>query len=103
MSEASNLLRMLEPAVRPGNLPGPVLPPSAAREPIETQSFESLLEEARQVNLTEVADLDESDVSAESRVNKTVTGLLGPLAQIDAVENASLRELIDRTSRFAGA
>ena len=82
-----DLLRMLEPAVRPVGAGAS----SAQRLPIEEQSFESLLMDAR--SATEVGG---EVVAAEPpKVNP-----LSPLASLDAIESASLRDLI--ASRTGG-
>ena len=81
MGQESDLLRMLEPLVRPGagHLPGP----KAAREPFETRSFDSLLAEAR--------GPDEGSGSAAKTLE---SGALEALARVDRIENASLRVLV---------
>lgn len=82
MSESGDLLRMLEPAVRPvGPAGASAIRQSAA--PFEGKSFETLLQEAQ-------AGAEEPTSPTSPRPN-----LLQPLSQIDAVENASLRSLID--------
>ena len=98
MSEASALLRMLEPVVRPGNLPGPMHNRVTGDQPIETKQFETLLEEASSMNRAESAGKvsPASGTDGGQEVERPDMGWLGRLAQVDAVENASLRELIDR-------
>jgi hypothetical protein len=99
-----NLLRLLEPAVRPGGLSGPSKAPT---EPIEQRSFESLLEEARSLNVTgNVAGAAEPDLLEGSQEKppespeppespaKKPAGLIGQLAQFDRIDNPSLRRLI---------
>lgn len=44
MTNASDLLRMLEPSVRPAGMPGPAAQPTA---PVERQSFEEMLRSAQ--------------------------------------------------------
>lgn len=79
-----NLLRMLEPAVRPVD----VGPSSAAqRLPIEERSFESLLMDARSA-----AEVGGEVVAAEP----PKVSPLSPLSGLDAIESASLRNLIAR-------
>ena len=82
---------MLEPAVRPDGLS----PSTQQRNvPIESRSFESLLEEARQMNVTQVQDSQTTAPSTDAP-SLLKTGLIGQLAQIDQVRNSSLRTLID--------
>jgi hypothetical protein len=102
MGNASELLRMLEPAVRPVNVPG--APGAAARPgPIESRDFDSLLDEARQMNLMTppvVPDADAArragvDAPANSAPSDTgAAAALSPLMQFDRIENPSLRALI---------
>ena len=89
----SQLLRMLEPAVRP------VAPPEggaarSANVPIEQQSFDALLAEAQQAD--EPAATGEAAELASDAVAGTSPNLLGPLSQMGAIENASLRALVGR-------
>ncbi|MEX2672954.1 MAG: hypothetical protein WD294_12690 [Phycisphaeraceae bacterium] len=91
MADSSLLLRMLEPAVRPVSAPEGRGASSAA-VPIEERSFESLLGEAIS---TESADVDDPSVSTGSDA-PGASNLLGPLSQVGAIENASLRTLIER-------
>jgi hypothetical protein len=86
-----NLLRLLEPAVRPGGLAGPGKTP---REPIEQRSFESLLEEAGEPEPDDTTEKDGMDEAMASAQPKKSQGLLGQLAQFDRIENPSLRRLI---------
>ncbi len=83
MSSSLDLLRMLEPAVRPVDGGGA----SSGRLPVEDQSFESLLMDARSA-----AEVGGEDKAAElPKVDP-----LSPLASLDAIESASLRDLIGR-------
>lgn len=89
MADSGQLLRMLEPAVRPVPAPegGGASP---GRAPIEQQSFEALLAEA-------TAATEPGGDDAASASDRPARGnLLGPLSQVGAIENASLRALIER-------
>ena len=95
-SAAFNLLRLLEPAVRPGNLPASAKP---ANTPIEQRSFESLLEEAQSLNVPSpaepaLADLTEMPAEGGEPAVKIPAGPLAQLGQIDRIDNPSLRRLI---------
>lgn len=97
MVNGSELLRMLEPAVRPGGLPGPVRQPTV---PIEARSFDSLLEEARQTG----AGQQQADEGAAPSPVAEAAGPAPPkpmaeLAQVDRIENASLRRLVGGVAR----
>lgn len=82
---------MLEPAVRPDGLSPPKVP---RHVPIESRSFESLLEEARQMNDTLTQD-NQTTAPPATETPPLKAGLIGQLAQIDQVHNSSLRTLID--------
>lgn len=84
MGRESDLLRMLEPAVRPGGLTASPRPTS---RPIEDKDFESLLAEAT------------AGRTAESQPPPQDQPARGPdplrsLAGTDRIENASLRQLV---------
>jgi hypothetical protein len=83
MANEGELLRRLEPAVRPGNLPAPK---REATQPFEARSFESILDEARTMNVDDIE---------QDNVTKPTSGLLSGL---DRIENASLHELMARRS-----
>ena len=96
MASGIDLLRLLEPAVRPDGLQGSRCAP---KEPFESRSFESLLEEAQSQAQVQAR-------SAESATNKTkAIDPLGPLARVDGIDNAALLKIIgnDRagTARLA--
>lgn len=100
MGRESDLLRMLEPVVRPGN-PGS-LALRGPRVPIESQSFESLLDEARGAQGAQQAAVDEgrNDAGSTRRTDPARTVVeLRSLAQVDRIENASLRGLIGNAER----
>lgn len=89
MNTSGDLLRMLEPAVRPvATPPGQSTP---RQVPFEQQSFEQLLDEAGQdmnVTATQSESMPPGDGPA-SRPN-----LLSPLSQVDAITNVSLRRIV---------
>jgi hypothetical protein len=81
MSNAVQLLSMLEPAVRPGGLPGPT---RAGVEPIESRSFESLLDEAK-------AKPTAGETAAPAKV---AADPLRALSRVDLIDNAALLRII---------
>lgn len=83
MGREVDLLRMLEPAVRPGNLPAPR---HGATPPIEARSFESLLEEAQTV------PRDEGHGPPPAKTSEI--SLMTQLAQHHRVENPILRQML---------
>ena len=83
MSNAIELLRMLEPAVRPGGIPGPA---RTGSEPIESRSFDSLLEEAKAAAT--------SGESLEKANTPPTADPLKSLAGVDLIDNAALLRLI---------
>lgn len=90
MASGSDLLRMLEPAVRPVSTPESGGGGKPRHVPIEQQSFEALLAEAQGMG----GDAPEAGPEAERKS----AGPLGPLARVDAIENVSLRAMIARSS-----
>ena len=82
---------MLEPAVRPGGLPGPKQQPHV---PIESRDFESLLDEARSMKIDPQQAQDATMDSADSHVAAAREGLMGQLSSVDRIENSSLRHLL---------
>ena len=85
MSNSGDLLRMLEPAVRPVATPAP----QSTRPkdtPFETKSFDALLSEAQTHSVTE-PNVDEPGKTKP-------TDLLSPLTHVDAIQNASLRQIV---------
>ncbi|MFA9478653.1 hypothetical protein ACERK3_10130 [Phycisphaerales bacterium AB-hyl4] len=91
MVDSSQLLRMLEPTVRP--VPTPEgRAASSGNVPIEQRSFESLLAEATS---GEAGDIDEAGAATDAPAGGSAN-LLGPLSQVGAIENASLRALVER-------
>ncbi len=92
MSKETELLRMLSPVVRPIDMPGAVGKPTL---PIESESFDALLELAHQMNATEAVQEPESDELAVDEVTGPArSGLLGRLGSLDQVANGSLRDLL---------
>ena len=105
MGNESDLLRMLEPVVRPDGVSG-----SGQRalrqnrdQPIEARSFESILDEARQITNESLSVPPETVAadeftSAEKRFDTTQSNdpkpSFSPLSGIDRVENDSLRRLM---------
>jgi len=86
------LLKMLEPAIRPGPMGGSDRP---ARLPVEQQSFEELLSQ-RMTPVIEADDTDASAADGKAASASKGSGPLGQLARVDQIENASLRDLIAR-------
>jgi hypothetical protein len=87
MTSSAELLRMLEPAVRPVSVPGA----ATARPgsvPIEQRSFESLLADATGSG----GDAGAGDESGPAPAAPTAPG--SPLAGIDRIENSALRDII---------
>ena len=85
-SNSLDLLRMLEPAVRPVGTPG-VGRVASGKAPLEAQSFDSLLAAAQ----TAAPDAPAADVLPE---HAPKSDALAPLSGLGAIESASLRELI---------
>jgi hypothetical protein len=81
-----DLLRMLEPAVRPGNLQ-----PAArgSRLPIEQQSFEALLREAD--DATRASDEAQAP---QDHGHANATRRPSPLDGLSRIENASLQAML---------
>ena len=103
MATSDDLLRMLEPTVRPVAVPnnGGSRPPQL---PLESRSFESLLDQVRNQDPVvgdsaalrrgpgPVERIETGPVEAPPATAQT--NLLKGLSNVDAVDNASLRELI---------
>lgn len=90
MSGGADLLRMLEPAVRPAKATPCAAAPRQPVAPIEARSFDSLLQEARQMNVDEADNIDAAG-GAKAPVQ---AGPLGVLVGVDAIENDALRRLL---------
>ena len=89
MTNSGNLLRMLEPAVRPCTTPTTQVTPRQV--PFEQQPFEKLLEDAGYK--MDVNGIQDESVNPTGSPAKPLN-LLGPLSQVDSICNASLRQLI---------
>lgn len=97
MGREVDLLKMLEPIVRPDGVGGakPTLRQGRDTEPIEKRSFESLLEQARQMN---EAEIEEDQKKTQGSDEKARQNQLGLLAGLDRIENGSLRQLMSRAA-----
>ncbi len=88
MGTSVDLLRMLEPTVRPtGQAPSR----TAETLPLEARSFESLLEEAR--SATEPEPI--SEVQATDQTKATKSNPLAALGGLDRIENESLLRMVN--------
>lgn len=92
MGQEQDLLRMLEPAVRPVG-PGPAGSRPPAGEPFEGRSFEDLLHEAREQTPEQPASGSDDEPANDT---KTPPNPLARLAGLDAVENGSLLQVMQR-------
>lgn len=86
MSNSGDLLRMLEPAVRPVATPGNGATAQPASATFESQSFEQLLDIAQQSQETANLSTEPGESPAPDP--------LASLSRIDAVNNASLRRIL---------
>ena len=97
MSNAAELLRMLEPTVRPDGIAGAgraaQTPP-----PIEAQSFDAVLRQAQAMadDQEPVSDVPGEDASTEQSLR------FARLSGIDRIDNAALRGLIARAAQDDG-
>ncbi len=104
--QEQQLLRMLEPALRPGagaaglGGVGGIAGRQIAAEPIESRGFEAILEEAQQLaaQLPDVASIEKAMTQANQQTQQQVaeqlkqtTALFGELQHI---ENASVARII---------
>ncbi len=89
-TDPTQLLRMLEPAVRPGGA-SQVAPDRADPAPFESRPFDQLLQEAQK----QTASPDDTDAEHPA------TRPLADLADITRIENASLRRQLE-SARHAG-
>ncbi len=100
MTVETDLLRMLEPAVRPDGVTGSVRPRPETSQPIESRSFESILGQV-QAQATEGDVLGEagddqlqaSTLQSKSAGQGSGNGLQ-ELARLDRIENASLMNVL---------
>lgn len=88
MSNSGDLLRMLEPAVRPVATPASGAASSASNTPatFESQTFEQLLGVAQQTQDAMNPAVEANESSAPDP--------LAALSRIDSVSNASLRSML---------
>jgi len=108
MADSAALLRMLEPMVRPVQAPGAQLaggvrPGRGVSQgtPIEQRDFDSLLQEANDLAKAEPtgdgsALQGTEDANGSSQKEVGMHDALSALNQLDRVENASLRRLIEQ-------
>ncbi len=91
MGDGMLLLRMLEPPVRPDGVNGRAVGSVPPRTPIESRPFDSILSEARAL------EVEGLTIAKESSVGLTAGGNLGSLRTLDEVaqiENQMLRRLL---------
>lgn len=93
MADGTHLLRLLEPIFRPDGRGKDGLAPN---EPIESRSFDALLQEASDMALDGPQDDDDGASPTGQSTEAGDVGLLKSLAQIERIENASLRQLVVR-------
>ena len=101
MSHGGDLLRLLMPAVSPiPGVPGRDAP-KPGEQPIESRSFESLLEEANRIEVQQPTDgAAETNKSPEPDSRSEVHRALAGLSGIESIHNASLRRIVaDAASR----
>ncbi len=114
MGHESDLLRMLEPVVRPDGVSGVSGASGVGHrargqghdQPIETRSFESILEQANQMAIEEQDDPTQPDkepflsrdtaMSNDTNPSSPPRDAFNPLSGIDRIENSSLRDLISQ-------
>jgi len=93
MTIESDLLRMLEPVMRPDGLPGRS---SAPTEPFESRSFDSILDEARRFDLGGGEALTQTQTPSADQPRQV--DMLSQLGQVDRIANPTLLQLIDRNA-----
>lgn len=94
MSNGGDLLRMLMPAVRPVSTEGA----RPSKPPIESQSFDTLLRDARQADAMSQAGPAMQAESTNPAGPAEKAEAPAPLAGLDTVHNASLRRIIAETN-----
>ena len=96
MADGVQLLRLLDPIVRPDGRVGQVRVAKDTALPIESRSFDSLLQEARAMATDGFERLHPSEVGSAHSGEATPTdpGLLKPLGQVERIENASLLRIV---------
>ncbi len=90
MGNEAELLRMLEPAVRPAGLPAT---PKRAQQPFESRDFDWFLDEAHKLNAAQ--DGGDPQETAEAKAPQR-DGLINQLGGVDRIENSSLRDMMDQ-------
>ena len=88
---AGDLLRLLEPVVRPGGVPGRTRPPT---RPIEDRSFEDLLAEARGPSAAAGAEAGSPGPGEDGPGEAAHAGPMARLSDVGRIENAVLRGLV---------
>jgi hypothetical protein len=95
VSNSGDLLRLLMPAVSPVPTRDTQRP---AAVPIESQSFESLLDEARQsqalTDATTHATNPEQTTGPDETARKATPNALSSLTGVESIQNASLRRIV---------
>ncbi len=96
MSNGGDLLRMLMPAVRPVPTEGVSRP---GKQPIESLSFDSLLQEAKQSETIPGLPNDptaptDPTTATENTEQPAKPDALAPLSGLDSIHNASLRRIV---------
>jgi hypothetical protein len=93
VSNGGDLLRMLMPAVSP--VPTQNAPRPASKLPIESQSFDALLAEARQTEpMTQPQDTAEAVAPNEETEKANTENTLPGLTGIGSIHNASLLRIV---------
>ena len=92
MASGLDLLRMLEPAVRPIGTPARPVQPTA---PIEQRPFDQLLAEAQRTQGDPAADIDNVEPPSASP--------LAALSGVSHIENGSLRTVLQSAGLLNGS
>jgi len=97
----TNLLRLLEPAVRPDGVAGRAPGAAPPQQTVEGQDFATLLQQAQGTGSTQPnAAADDTDQTAQAnqpadRANQP-TGRTNPLAQLSGIDNPSVLRIAGR-------
>jgi len=106
LTSNANLLRLLEPAVRPGGSPNLATPPAVGEAPFEAQDFDALLASARTQNPQDTAVQETSSPALTPTDTATTTDvataaaavqparILNALSGVANIENPGLREML---------
>jgi len=94
-SNGFNLLRLLEPAVRPDGVAGRAPGAAPAQQPLEGQDFATLLQQA-QSGSSPAAGTEAQPPTGTSPPARPATN---PLAQLNDVENPSVLRIAGRLGR----